>query len=214
VTAADSGNFARSERAALCDLLADLGPDQPTLCAGWTTRDLAAHLILRERRPDAAAGIGIKSFANYTAKVQNAIAGRPFPDLVAQVRRPPAFSMGGIGPLDKLVNTQEFFIHHEDVRRAQPDWAPRPLRPALAATLWQQVKFGARFRLRKFPGPVAIVAPGLGELRRGEDGDPVVITGDPGELSLFFSGRPGAARVELTGPDDLVTRFRELRLDL
>ena len=49
--------YARPEREALCDLLTDLGPEAPTLCAGWRTRDLAAHLVLRERRPDAAPGI-------------------------------------------------------------------------------------------------------------------------------------------------------------
>ena len=35
----------------------ETGPDGPTLCEGWQTRDLAAHLVLRERRPDAAAGV-------------------------------------------------------------------------------------------------------------------------------------------------------------
>jgi hypothetical protein len=37
------------ERARLSDLLDELGPDAPTLLALWTTRDLAAHLVLRER---------------------------------------------------------------------------------------------------------------------------------------------------------------------
>jgi hypothetical protein len=36
------------ERLELCDLLLELGPDAPTLCEGWTTADLAAHLVLRE----------------------------------------------------------------------------------------------------------------------------------------------------------------------
>jgi uncharacterized protein (TIGR03085 family) len=49
-------SHSRDERAALTDLMATLGPDAPTLCGGWTTRDLAAHLVVRERRPDI--GIG------------------------------------------------------------------------------------------------------------------------------------------------------------
>ena len=30
-------------------------------------------------------------------------------------------------PIDELVNTVEFFVHHEDVRRAAPGWTPRSL---------------------------------------------------------------------------------------
>ncbi len=39
------------ERAELCDLFDELGPDAPTLCGDWTTADLAAHLVVRERNP-------------------------------------------------------------------------------------------------------------------------------------------------------------------
>jgi hypothetical protein len=40
--------FDAAERAPLCDLLDELGPQAPTLLDRWTTRDLAAHLVLRE----------------------------------------------------------------------------------------------------------------------------------------------------------------------
>ena len=43
--------------AELSDLLDDLGPDQPTLCEGWTTSAMAAHLVVRERQPLAMPGI-------------------------------------------------------------------------------------------------------------------------------------------------------------
>ena len=49
-------------------------PDAPTLCEGWKTRDLAAHLVVRERRPDATLGIAVPFLADYTAKVQNKVA--------------------------------------------------------------------------------------------------------------------------------------------
>ena len=48
------GSIAQSERQALCSLLEDRGPLAPTLCEGWTTADLAAHLYVRERKPLAA----------------------------------------------------------------------------------------------------------------------------------------------------------------
>lgn len=61
----DSRSLLRKERQALCDTLASLGPDAPTLCEGWTTADLAAHLMVREREPLAAAGIVLPGpFAN------------------------------------------------------------------------------------------------------------------------------------------------------
>ena len=39
------------ERAQVCLRFDELGPDAPTLCEGWTTFDLAAHLVVRERNP-------------------------------------------------------------------------------------------------------------------------------------------------------------------
>jgi hypothetical protein len=43
--------FDAAERAQLSDLLDELGPEAPTLLAPWTARDMAAHLVLRERDP-------------------------------------------------------------------------------------------------------------------------------------------------------------------
>ena len=63
-------SIASRERAALADLLVELGPDAPTLCAGWDTRDLAAHLAVRERRPDATPGVAVPALAGWTERVQ------------------------------------------------------------------------------------------------------------------------------------------------
>lgn len=209
-TSAES--VSQSERAALADLLEQLGPDQPTCCEGWTTRDLAAHLVSRERRPDAAVGILVKPLAGHTERVRKAVAARPYEDLVAELRTAPVWSWGAIGPLDRATNTLEFFIHHEDVRRAQPDWQPRILSPAHQRALWAAVPGSARLALRRFPAGVRIEAPGYGSGQAGR-GEPVVtITGDPGELALFLSGRQRAARVELTGPEEPTGRLRKARL--
>ena len=61
---------ARAERQALCDTLLEIGPDAPTLCDPWLTRDLAAHLVIRERRPDAALGISVPALAGHTERTQ------------------------------------------------------------------------------------------------------------------------------------------------
>jgi uncharacterized protein (TIGR03085 family) len=205
-------NFARTERANLCDLLTQLGPDQPTLCAGWRTRDLAAHLVIRERRPDAAAGIMLRSLAGHNTRVQSAVAARPFAQVIDEVRHPPAWSpLSGIGALDRATNTLEFFIHHEDVRRAQPDWQPRALPRQQCQALWKGMPGVARRALRGFPASVQVVAPGYGQVQIGT-GPEVRLVGDPGELAMFLTGRQAASRVELTGPEELTTRLREAKL--
>jgi uncharacterized protein (TIGR03085 family) len=206
-------NYARSERSELCDLFLALGPDQPTLCAGWVTQDLAAHLVVRERRFDASPGIMLKPLAGHLAKVQARYAQLPYQELIGLVRNPPAWSPLAMGPVDRLTNTNEFFIHHEDVRRAQPDWIPRPLPEAHLAALWTRVPVAARFGLRKFPAAVVVTAPGHGEARAGDKQGPEVrLSADPAELTLFLGGRQAAAQVDLTGPDELVGRLRGARL--
>jgi uncharacterized protein (TIGR03085 family) len=136
----------QSERAALADLLEQLGPDQPTRCEGWTTRDLATHLVVRDRRPDAMPGVVLGGpLARWTAKVSARTARRPFAELVAEVRSGPASWVPTSWPaVDRLVNTVEMVIHHEDVRRAQPDWAPRELPARVQDQLWSSVPLLAR----------------------------------------------------------------------
>ena len=107
-------DHARIERAALCNLFTDIGPNAPTLCEGWTTRDLAAHLIVREHRPDAAIGLVASPLAAYGEKVRLATAARSWDELVAEVRAgPPVWSPMRIALLDRATNTVEFFVHHE-----------------------------------------------------------------------------------------------------
>jgi uncharacterized protein (TIGR03085 family) len=209
-----TSSVARLERAALCDLFDEIGPDEPTLCTPWTTRDLAAHLIVRERRPDAAAGIMLKPLAAHMERVRAEVARQPYDTLVRQLRTPPFWSLGAIGPLDRATNTIEFFVHHEDVRRAAPDWKPRPLSREYGRGLWAAVPGSAHLALRKLRFTVAISAPGYGSSRAGHGTEEVRLTGDPGELALFLTGRQRVAQVELTGPEELTARLAKARLGL
>src|SRR5918995_2840020 len=119
---------ARAEREQLCELLLAVGPDAPTLCGDWTTRDLAAHLVVRERRPDGAIGILAKPLAGYGEKVRKHEAERDYDRIVDRVRRgPPLLSPMRPAPIERLVNTIEYFVHHEDVRRASGNWSGRQL---------------------------------------------------------------------------------------
>ncbi|MEW9531460.1 TIGR03085 family metal-binding protein [Microbispora sp. NPDC049125] len=214
---------ARDERAALCDLLDELGPGAPTLCEGWATEDLTAHLVLRERRPDAAGGILLPFLAGYTGSVQESLKRRhPFPELVRLVRQgPPRWSPYGLVPgLDEAVNTMELFVHHEDVRRARPGWEPRTLPGGLEDTLWKRVSAGARLFLRRSPVGVVLrradgggTPGGAGRTESkpvGRTAEPmVVVTGRPSELVLFAFGRGDHARVTFEGDAGAVARLRE-----
>jgi len=196
----------QDERHALCDLLADVGPDQPTLCAGWQTADLAAHLVLRERRPDAGAGVMGGPVARYTRRVQARITARySFAELIELIRNgPPRLSMFGFPGADEKLNLVEYFVHHEDVLRARPDWQPRKVDPKLVDVLWDRLKL-ARLMMRKAPVGVELARAdtGRGRVRiTAKARTPVVtVTGDPVELTLWTMGRTSVARVQLDGAD-------------
>jgi len=188
-----------TERAALADLLAELGPDEPTCCTGWTTADLAVHLVVRDRRPDAAPGAVLGGpFARWTGHVSaRKKQGTPWPALLDQLRSgPPALLPTAWGPVDRLVNGAEMTIHHEDVRRAQPGWAPRELPRAAQDALWGQVPLLARTRPRTGTGLV-VRRTDTGASRTLRSGpSPVTVAGEPLELLLWASGRDDVARVE------------------
>jgi uncharacterized protein (TIGR03085 family) len=197
----------QSERAALADLLEHLGPDQPTCCEGWTTRDLATHLVVRDRRPDAGPGLVLGGpLRAWTSRVQDRTRSRPFGVLVAEVRSgPPAWAPTAWPAVDRLLNTAEMVIHHEDVRRAQPGWAPRDLPRSVQDQLWRSVPLLARGRAATSTGGGLFVrrsdvpdgAPG--SERRLRDGQPTTtVIGAPLEVLLWVSGRTTVACVDLT----------------
>lgn len=206
--------YAHSERQSLADLMSALGPDGATILDGWSVRDLAAHLIVRERRPDAAAGIMVKSLHSYGERVRTAVAAQPFPRLVEKVRRAPWWGPTRIPAIDELVDTLEYYVHHEDVRRAQPDWQPRQLPDGLQAALWKRVPLLNRMSLRRFPATLLVEAPGHGQQQAGAGGEEVRLRADPSELVLFLFGRQRVARVDLTGPPSAVQRLREAKLGI
>jgi uncharacterized protein (TIGR03085 family) len=198
-------DYARRERRELADLLLDVGPDQPTVCEGWTTRDLAAHLIVRERRMGA-------SLLGRGERARRAKAAEPYPELVAEVRSRPWWSPLSNRLTDELANGVEFFIHHEDIRRGGTGWEPRTLDAGQTKALWRAVKFTARLGLRKTGIPVLLTAPGFGSLLLGGDPPQATVAGEPGELALFVSGRQRVARVEVAG--DAAERLRTARLGM
>jgi uncharacterized protein (TIGR03085 family) len=219
-------SYSREERLALSALLDETGPDAPTLCEGWTTGDLAAHLVLRERRPDAAAGVAGGPLAGYTARVQQRLRQRiPFSDLVRIIRSgPPRLSVMALPGMDERVNAVEFFVHHEDVRRAADGWEPRVLGSGESDMLWGRLRM-ARFMLRKAPVGVELarddVGPATDHTATDHTGGApyritarnatpaVTVVGSPAELTLWVMGRRAAARVRMDGIAAAVTKLAE-----
>jgi len=123
------------------------------------------------------------------------------------VRRKPWWAAFG----EETVNRTEYFIHHEDVRRAQPGWEPRELPPGLDAALWPRVRTLAKLALRRTPASVTVTAPGFGSVTAGRGGPEVDLLAAPSELLLFLSGRQAHAVVELAGPAAITDRMRAAR---
>jgi uncharacterized protein (TIGR03085 family) len=213
--------YSRDERRALCALLDERGPGAPTMCEGWTTLDLAAHLVLREHRPDAGAGLLGGPLARYTAHVQGRIAERtPYARLVQIIRDgPPRLSVFGLPGMDERANLVEYFVHHEDVRRAGPGWQPRDLDPELTEQLWRRLGM-TRLILRKVPVGVEFARDDVGngdgagrKLRITiRNGTPVVtVVGNPAELTLWALGRTTVAQVRMDGAEQPVRALTDSR---
>lgn len=202
-------NHAAAEREVLAGSLSAAGPDAPTLCTGWTARDLAAHLVVRERRPDTMLGVNGGPLAGWTESVRNRYAQRPFEELVATFRAgPPPLSWARLPGMDARANTAEHFVHAEDVRRGSPGWQPRTLSPGLEQALWGQAVLMGRLRLRRSPVGVVLVVPG-GPRRAVARREPAVtLTGSPGELVLYLFGRRGQAQVEVGGSPEALATYR------
>lgn len=203
-------SLAKSERAELCDLLEAVGPDAPTLCEGWTTLDLAAHLVVRERRIDSGPGLLIPAFAGWTDRVRTRAKTRGLERLVEQIRSgPPRFSP--MRMVDDAVNGVEYFIHHEDIRRAQTGWEPRDMPSDLEEELWKRVASGAKLAMRRAPVGVVLERPGGTSVLAHSAQPSVTVVGSPAEVASFTSGRQSAARVELRGDTGAVERLRSAK---
>lgn len=204
-----SADLAQSERGTLCDLLAEVGPDAPTLCEGWTTADLAAHLVARERRPDSGPGLVWSPLARHTERVRLGIRGStPWPELVSRIRRGPPVLLR---PFDGPMNTVELFIHVEDVRRTGTVWEPRPLSSEMADALWARVGSGG---MAKAVGATIELRSSGRQSKVGGSGPTVVVDGDPGEHVMFGAGRQQAALVSVDGDPELVVRLRSATLGI
>ena len=208
---------ALSERLLLCDEMLRVGPDAPTKCEGWDTRDLAAHLVIREGRPDLAIGVLVPFLHGRLERERARMAEGDYAALVERVRGgAPVWNPMHIGRLDEIANLVEFFVHHEDVRRAQPDWEPRDLAANLQHALWVAVRRSSRLMFRRSPTGIVLIAPGHGRhsAKLPDDRGTVVVRGTPAELVLYAYGRKEVAKVELSGNADDIAALQQSHLGI
>jgi uncharacterized protein (TIGR03085 family) len=204
------------ERAQLSDLFDELGPQAPTLLEPWTTHDLAAHLVLRERDSLAAPGLVLPgAWGRFAEGRRRSLARRDFDGLVATFRSGPPRGFFRVGWVRRVPTLNEFFVHHEDVRRANGR-GPRTTEHAMDEALWRNVRGASWFLARRLRSTgVELEWTGTGKTARARRGDPVVhIAGSPGELLLYLFGRQDAACVELSGPAAAVQAVRDAKLGM
>lgn len=188
-----------AERGRIADLLDDLAPeewDRPSLCAGWTVRDVAAHLTLAHLGAAPAALAMLRARGSFGRMVHDtAVRRASLPDqgFAEELR-----GMVGSRRTAPLITVYEPLIdvlcHGQDIARPLGRHHAVPVdAAAVAATrIWQQpFPFWARRRLAGFELVATDTAWGVGSGQRVE--------GPVAALLLLVSGRR-VALAELSGP--------------
>jgi uncharacterized protein (TIGR03085 family) len=190
-------NWAQAERQVAVEALRDLGPDAPTACEGWSSKHMAAHLYVRERRPDAGPGVILPGpFASHTDRVMASVLRvHGYEDLVAKIAVGPPLLLR---PFDGVMNLFEFFAHAEDIRRPNGG-APRELPAEQVQLMWRRLRASLRVMLRRASGIRIDVVAADGDRTTVGDGPAVELRGPVGELVLYSYGRKGIANVTVTG---------------
>jgi uncharacterized protein (TIGR03085 family) len=211
--------FVQAERDALCDTALEVGPDAPTLSGDWTAKDLLCHLLVRERSAIGAPGISVPFLSRITDLEMKRLAKRDYAELVEKFRARPLLNPVALPQVDAWFNTLELFVHHEDLRRAQPEWSPRALDGRARSTIWKAISVAGKMLVASAGVPVTIrrtdvertsvLAPAI-----LPGSEPVVVSGLPGEVTLFLYGRAQTRDLTFDGPDESVRKLRGASLGL
>jgi uncharacterized protein (TIGR03085 family) len=208
-------SIAAQERTLLCALAQQLGPDAPTLCGEWSVKDLVVHLLLREGHPSAM-GILVPGLDGVLERATSRTSSTDFVTLVKRLRNgPPVWSPFAIPKLGSAMNLLEFYIHHEDVRRAQPAWVPRTLPGGAEDGIWRATRLIGRGTMRRAPVGVVLERSDNGARATLKKGDrQVVLRGLPSELALYVYGRQPQSKAEPHGDDADVAALGQAPLGL
>ncbi|MGH9096400.1 MAG: maleylpyruvate isomerase family mycothiol-dependent enzyme [Acidimicrobiales bacterium] len=214
----------RQEWADLYDTLASSGPEAPTLCGGWTTSVLAAHVVATQK------GRGIPVFLAFVTgliaittlgplrpvaqrqfgRLMDHELARGYPALLRELHRGPPLTYQFPG--FAWVRLWEIWIHHEDVRRANGG-SPRQSAPKVESILWRMVAMIGITQGRRFGSNGVVARSSNRRAIRLHCGSPEVhIVGAPGEVLLFLNGRKKTAAVQLEGPAHAVSEVAMAQL--
>jgi len=140
---------------------------------------------------------------------------KDFAWLVARIRSGPPIGFFRMKWVRSFPNLNEFFVHHEDVRRANGH-GPRRLTPAMDAALWRNVCRGSHYLTRRLHASgLEIEWAGTDERVTVRTGEPTArLSGPPSELLLYLFGRQATAQVEVSGPPDAVAAVRRTHLGM
>lgn len=213
-------HFVQPSREVLAETLLAAGPDSPTLCAGWRTADLAAHLYLREHRLLAQLGMAFKPLSRVSDEATRKLADTSrgaagYAKLVESFRAgPPRLSPLRLKPVDEAANLIEYFVHTEDIRRAPHRWAPRALDEAYSDALWDELIKRAAILYRGVDLGIILVRPDGPRHVAKRAAVSVAITGEPGELLMHAHGRTKNALVTFEGQADAVALLESADIGL
>jgi uncharacterized protein (TIGR03085 family) len=213
-------HYVNPSREVLAETLLAAGPDSPTLCEGWKTAELAAHLYIREHRVGAALGLAFKPLARVSDEATRKVADTArepagYAKLVEAFRAgPPAWSPFRVRAVDTVANLVEFFVHAEDIRRATDRWAPRALDEDYSAALWDDLIKRAALLYRGVDLGIVLVRPDGPRHVAKRAPVSVAIVGEPGELLMHASGRARHALVTFEGQPDAVALLDSAEIGL
>jgi uncharacterized protein (TIGR03083 family) len=189
------------ERLDLADLLDDLAPaewEQPSLCAGWRVRDVAAHLALAQTGAARAAFDLLRAGGSLSRMIHDSAvrhAALPPAQLTERIRGMAGSrrTAPGVTPLEPLLDV---LVHGQDI--AVPLGRPRAMPIEAAVT--------AATRVWDMPWPMSTTFPRVTGVRlTATDTDWSVGEGDPvggpiQALLMALTGRTAAVRDRLSGP--------------
>lgn len=207
-------DFVTAERKHLIETFERVGATAPTLCEGWDAEDLLRHLVMREIYPHRSllSKVPLKS-ADESRHLVDEIEDADYDSLLETFTEGrQRYSPLQLGLVDRAMNTLEYVIHHEDLRRAQDPPIGRVLSNSDQQRIFTHLSTMAQVLFLKAPVRVVLRAPGVGEftaLATKRHGRTVTITGAPLELAMYAFGRDHA-HVELSGEDEALRKFEGL----
>lgn len=194
-------------RSAFAEACAVVGPDAPTLCEGWTARDVAVHINLIERRWDSWLAVPLWGRVPPVGRAYDRLAerelARDWDETLARIRSGPRHGPLGTQWLRDRMMPREYLIHAEDVRRA--NGISVAVAPGAQDVAWSRLP-GLAKRMLLVPDPFGVeLVSSDGRVIRLKEGAPVAqLCGDPLELLLHVFGRTSVTKVEWAGDADAV----------